>query len=200
MKTHQKIYIFFKTIFGYFFAVLALLLIGWFMIITAIIIKCDSKGPIFFKQDRIGKNKKIFKVYKFRTMRIDTPNNIPTHMLSNPDMYITKIGKFLRKTSIDELPQLLNILKGQMAFVGPRPALYNQDDLVALRDKYHANDIKPGLTGLAQVKGRDELPIEIKAQYDGEYIKKLSIWFDIKICFMTLFAVFTHKGVKEGKN
>jgi len=156
------------------------------MLIVAIIIKLDSKGPVLFKQDRIGKNKKIFKVYKFRTMRVDTPNNVPTHMLDNPDFYITKIGKFLRKTSLDELPQLLNILKGNMAFVGPRPALYNQDDLVALRDKYHANDIKPGLTGLAQVKGRDELPIKIKAQYDGEYIKKLSIWFDIKICFMTL--------------
>lgn len=199
MKTHQKIYLVFKTIFGYFFSVLAILLIGWFLLIIAIIIKIDSRGPILFKQDRVGKNKRIFKVYKFRTMYIDTPNNIPTHMLDKPDAYITKIGKFLRKTSIDELPQLFNILKGDMAFVGPRPALYNQDDLIALRDKYHANDIKPGITGLAQVKGRDELPIEVKAEYDGEYIKKLSIWLDIKICFMTVFAVFTHKGVKEGK-
>ena len=199
MKTHQKIYLVFKTIFGYFFSVLAILLIGWFLLIIAIIIKIDSRGPILFKQDRVGKNKRIFKVYKFRTMYIDTPNNIPTHMLDKPDAYITKIGKFLRKTSIDELPQLFNILKGDMAFVGPRPALYNQDDLIALRDKYHANDIKPGITGLAQVKGRDELPIEVKAEYDGEYIKKLSIWYDIKICFMTVFAVFTHKGVKEGK-
>ena len=168
MKTHQKIYLVFKTLFGYFFAILALLLIGWFLLIIAIIIKCDSRGPILFKQDRVGKNKKLFKVYKFRTMYIDTPNNIPTHMLDKPDAYITKIGKFLRKTSIDELPQLFNILKGDMAFVGPRPALYNQDDLVALRDNYHANDIKPSITGLAQVMGRDELPIDVKTIYDGE--------------------------------
>ncbi|MCR4880182.1 MAG: sugar transferase [Bacilli bacterium] len=200
MKTHQKIYIFFKTILGFFFSFLAILLIGWFMLIIALTIKIDSEGPVLFKQDRIGKNKKIFKVYKFRTMKTDTPDNIPTHMLDKAESHITKVGKFLRRTSLDELPQLLNILKGQMAFVGPRPALYNQDDLVALRDQYNANSVKPGITGLAQVKGRDELPIDVKAKYDGEYVKKISLWFDIKILFMTVFAVFTEKGVKEGKN
>ena len=168
------------------------------MLIIAIAIKCDSKGPVIFKQNRIGKNKKIFKIWKFRTMFTDTDPNAPTHLLKNAKSHITKVGGFLRKTSLDELPQLFNIFFGQMTFVGPRPALWNQDDLVAERDKYHANDVKPGITGWAQINGRDAIEIPAKAKYDGIYTEKRSLWFDIKILFMTVGYVFTHKGVVEG--
>ena len=143
--------------------------------IIAIMIKFDSPGPVFFKQKRIGINKKYFFIYKFRTMRIDTPKDTPTHLMKDPEKYITKIGKFLRKTSLDELPQIYNILTGDMSIIGPRPALWNQDDLVAQRDKYGANSIKPGLTGLAQISGRDELEITEKARLDGEYVKNMSL-------------------------
>ena len=169
-------------------------------LIIALIIKCTSRGPILFKQRRIGRNKKIFKIYKFRTMRIDTPKDTPTHLLENPDIYITKIGKFLRKTSLDELPQIINILFGQMSIVGPRPALWTQDDLIAERDKYGVNELRPGLTGWAQINGRDELPIPVKAALDGEYVKRQGLFFDIKIFFKTVFIVLKHKGVKEGKS
>ena len=199
LKLHQRIYIPIKYCLSFFFALLALILVGWFMLIIALLIKIDDKGPVFFKQQRVGKNKKLFTCYKFRTMKADTPNNIPTHLLTNSESHITKVGKFLRKTSIDEFPQLFNILKGDMCFVGPRPALYNQDDLVSLRNQFGANNIRPGMTGLAQVKGRDTLEITQKAKYDGDYYRHISIWLDIKICFMTLFVVFTHKGIKEGK-
>ena len=138
-------------------------------------------------------------IYKFRTMRNDTPKDMPTHMLSNAESYITKFGGFMRKTSIDELPQIINILKGDMSIIGPRPALWNQDDLIAERDKYKANDVRPGLTGLAQISGRDELEIPVKAKFDGDYIEKMSIWFDIKIFFKTIFKVFKSDGVVEGK-
>ena len=168
------------------------------MLIVAIAIKCDSKGPVFFKQDRIGKNKKIFKILKFRSMHTDTDPNAPTHQLGNATSHITKVGAFIRKTSIDELPQLFNIFVGQMSFVGPRPALWNQDDLVAERDKYHANDVKPGLTGLAQVSGRDELEIPVKAKFDGEYVEKRGFFYDIGLIFKTVFSVFKHEGVVEG--
>lgn len=168
------------------------------MIIVAIAIKCDSKGPVFFKQDRIGKNKKIFKILKFRSMYVDTDPNAPTHQLGNAKSHITKVGTFIRKTSIDELPQLFNIFVGQMSFVGPRPALWNQDDLVAERDKYHANDVKPGLTGLAQISGRDELEIPVKAKFDGEYVEKRGFFYDIGLIFRTAFSVFKHDGVVEG--
>ena len=168
------------------------------MLIVAIAIKCDSKGPVFFKQDRIGKNKKIFKILKFRSMYTDTDPNAPTHQLGNATSHITKVGAFIRKTSIDELPQLFNIFVGQMSFVGPRPALWNQDDLVAERDKYHANDVKPGLTGLAQISGRDELEIPVKAKFDGEYIQKCGFFYDIGLIFRTVFSVFKHDGVVEG--
>lgn len=161
-------------------------------------IKLDSKGPILFKQKRVGKNKSYFNILKFRTMYIDTPKDMPTHMLSNPEQYITKAGKFLRKTSLDELPQIINILKGEMAIIGPRPALWNQDDLIAERDKYHANDIKPGLTGWAQINGRDELEIEVKAKLDGEYVEKMSFFFDVKCFFGTITSVFKQEGVVEG--
>lgn len=167
-------------------------------LIIAIVIKTTSKGPILFKQKRLGKNKSKFYILKFRTMRTDTPQDMPTHLLEDPDFFITKVGKFLRKTSLDELPQIINILKGEMSIVGPRPALWNQYDLIAERDKYGANDIKPGLTGWAQINGRDELPIEKKASLDGEYVASLSFKFDIKVFFMTILSVLKSDGVKEG--
>lgn len=167
-------------------------------IIISIIIKCTSKGPILFKQKRIGKNKKHFNILKFRTMRIDTPKDCPTHLLENPDYYITGVGKFLRKTSLDELPQIINILKGDMSIIGPRPALWNQYDLIKERDKYKANDIYPGLTGWAQINGRDELEIDVKAKLDGEYVERISFLFDIKCFFGTITSVLKHDGVVEG--
>lgn len=163
-----------------------------------ILIKADSKGDIFFKQKRVGKNKRIFNILKFRTMYSDTPKDVPTHLLDNPEMYITKTGRFLRKTSLDELPQLLNILLGDMSVIGPRPALWNQTDLIEERDKYGANDIRPGLTGLAQIKGRDELPIAVKAEYDGEYTQNIGFLFDLKIFMGTVLSVLKHDGVVEG--
>ncbi len=168
------------------------------MLILIIIIKCDSKGPAFFKQKRIGKNKKTFTILKFRTMRIDTPPDAPTHELSDPTKWITKVGGFLRKTSLDELPQIFNIFVGQMSIIGPRPALWNQDDLIAERDKYGANDVRPGLTGWAQINGRDELEIAEKARLDGEYIEKMGFFFDCKCFFGTIFSILKHDGVVEG--
>lgn len=168
------------------------------MLIFALIIKLTSKGPVLFKQKRVGKNKKLFKIWKFRTMRIDTPKDCPTHLLANPDQYITKIGKFLRKTSLDELPQIYNILFGKMSIIGPRPALWNQDDLIKERDKYGANNIKPGLTGYAQIHGRDELEIEEKAKLDGYYVEHLGFKMDSKCFFGTIKAVLKHDGVVEG--
>lgn len=194
----NKKYIIIKNVLDFILSLLALIVLFPFFCIFAIIIKLESKGPVFFKQKRIGKDKKNFYIYKFRTMRTDTPKDMPTHMLKNAEMYITKFGKIMRKTSIDELPQLINILKGDMSFIGPRPALWNQDDLIEERDKYNANDIKPGLTGLAQISGRDELEIPVKAKYDGEYVEKMSLWFDIKIFFKTIIKVFKHDGVVEG--
>jgi O-antigen biosynthesis protein WbqP len=177
----------------------AALLLPAFLIL-AIIIKMDSKGPIFFKQKRIGKNKKTFYIIKFRTMRTDAPKEMPTHMLRDSDAFITKVGKFLRETSLDELPQIINILKGEMSIIGPRPALWNQYDLIAERDKYGANSIYPGLTGWAQVNGRDELPIDLKAKFDGEYVQRMSLYFDSIIFAKTVFSVVRSKGVREGLN
>lgn len=167
-------------------------------LILIVAIKADSKGPILFKQKRVGIHKSHFLIYKFRTMRIDTPKDVPTHLLENPEQYITKVGKFLRKTSLDELPQIVNILKGDMAIVGPRPALWNQYDLIEERDKYGANDILPGLTGWAQINGRDELEIEEKARLDGEYVEKMGFFFDIKCMVKTFTSVLKHDGVVEG--
>ncbi|WP_218673370.1 sugar transferase [Planomicrobium okeanokoites] len=169
-----------------------------FFLLLCIVIKLDSSGPILFKQKRIGKDKKEFNILKFRTMKIDAPNDMPTHLLDKPDAYITRVGKFLRKTSLDELPQLINILKGEMSIIGPRPALWNQYDLIAERDKYKANDILPGLTGLAQISGRDELPIEVKAKIDGEYVEKKSSVLDSEIFVKTVFSVLKSDGIKEG--
>ena len=168
------------------------------LIVLMVLIKVTSPGPIFFKQKRVGIHKSYFNILKFRTMRIDTPKDMPTHLLENPDQYITSVGKFLRKTSLDELPQLFNIFKGEMAIVGPRPALWNQYDLIELRDAYGANDVLPGLTGWAQVNGRDELEIDVKAKLDGEYCKNLSFLFDVKCFLMTIFSVLKHDGVIEG--
>ena len=168
------------------------------LIVLMVLIKVTSPGPIFFKQKRVGIHKSYFNILKFRTMRIDTPKDMPTHLLENPDQYITSVGKFLRKTSLDELPQLFNIFKGEMAIVGPRPALWNQYDLIELRDAYGANDVLPGLTGWAQVNGRDELEIDVKAKLDGEYCKNLSFLFDVKCFLMTIFSVLKHDGVVEG--
>lgn len=168
----------------------------FFILMTAI--KLDSRGPVLFRQKRVGIHKTYFRILKFRTMRVDTPKNMPTHMLENPDQYITRVGKFLRKTSLDELPQIINILRGEMSIVGPRPALWNQYDLIAERDKYGANDVLPGLTGWAQINGRDELEIPVKAKLDGEYVKNMSLIFDVKCFLGTIASVLREDGVVEG--
>lgn len=168
----------------------------FFLLILAI--KLDSRGPVLFRQKRVGIHKQYFNILKFRTMRTDTPKDIPTHLLDNPEQYITRVGKFLRKTSLDELPQMINILKGDMAIVGPRPALWNQYDLIAERDKYGANDVLPGLTGWAQINGRDELPIVIKAKLDGEYVSRMSFFMDLRCIFGTIVSVLKQDGVVEG--
>ena len=198
LSARQKIYLPFKRFFDISLSFLTIVVFSPLYIFLAILVKCTSKGPIFFKQERIGKNKKHFKILKFRTMRIDTPKDVPTHQLENPKQYITGIGRFLRKTSLDEIPQAFNIFVGQMSIVGPRPALYNQDDLIAERDKYHANEIIPGLSGWAQCNGRDTLPISEKAKLDGEYVKRFNIWFDIRIVFKTFFQAFRGKDEVEG--
>lgn len=178
--------------------ILGIIILSPLFFILIIWIKLDSKGPVFFKQKRVGIHKSYFQILKFRTMKTDTPKDMPTHLLKDPEQYITHAGKFLRKTSLDELPQIINIIKGDMAIVGPRPALWNQDDLIKERDKYGANDIRPGLTGWAQVNGRDELEIPVKAALDGEYVKKMGIGMDLKCIFKTIRQVFTHEGVVEG--
>ena len=171
-------------------------------VILAIAIKIDDPGPVFFRQKRIGQDvngqKQFFQIYKYRSMKMCTPKDCPTHLLKNPEQYITKVGGFLRKTSLDELPQIFNILAGQMSIIGPRPALWNQDDLYEERAKYGANDVKPGLTGWAQINGRDELPIDVKASLDGEYVRNLSFGFDVKCFFGTIVSVLKHDGVVEG--
>ena len=167
-------------------------------LVLAVAIKADSRGPVLVRQKRVGIHKNFFHILKFRTMRIDTPKDTPTHLLKNPESYITKVGRFLRKSSLDELPQIFNILKGDMAIVGPRPALWNQDDLIAERDKYGANDIRPGLTGWAQINGRDELSIAVKAKLDGEYVRKMGLGMDIRCILGTVFSVLRHEGVVEG--
>ncbi|MEK4698961.1 sugar transferase [Solibacillus sp. FSL R7-0668] len=177
---------------------IALILLSPLFLLLIIIIKLDSKGPILFKQKRIGIHKSHFTILKFRTMRIDTPKNTPTHLLKDPEQYLTKIGGFLRKTSLDELPQIWNIFVGQISLIGPRPALWNQYDLITERDKYGANDVLPGLTGWAQINGRDELTIEEKARLDGDYVKKISFWMDVKCFFGTIIIIFTKAGVVEG--
>ena len=189
---------FWKRAIDFTIALFGLIILSPFFLILSIAVKLDSRGPILFKQKRVGVHKKYFNILKFRTMRIDTPGEIPTHMLDNPEQYITKMGKFLRKTSLDELPQLWNILIGQMSIIGPRPALWNQEDLITERDKYGANDFMPGLTGWAQVHGRDLLRIEDKAKLDGEYVQKMSLILDLKCFILTIFSVLRQEGIKEG--
>jgi O-antigen biosynthesis protein WbqP len=187
-----------KRIIDFILSLMGIVVLSPVLLLLCLAIKLDSKGPIIFKQKRVGKNKTHFNIYKFRTMKIDTPKEMPTHLLADPDFYITKVGKFLRKTSLDELPQLFNIIKGDMAVIGPRPALWNQYDLIEERDKYGANDIRPGLTGLAQISGRDELEIPIKAKLDGKYTDNISLMMDIKCFFGTITSVFKSDGVVEG--
>ena len=167
-------------------------------LIVALAIKIDDPGPVFFRQKRVGIHKTHFNILKFRTMKMDTPKDTPTHLLENPQQYITKVGGILRKTSLDELPQIFQIFTGDMSIIGPRPALWNQDDLIEERDKYGANDVRPGLTGWAQINGRDELPIDVKARFDGEYVEKMSFLFDCKCFFGTIVSVLKHDGVVEG--
>ena len=187
-----------KRILDFLISSIGFIVLSVFFVILCLLIKITSPGPVFFKQKRVGIHKSYFNILKFRTMRIDTPHDVPTHMLKDPDQYITQVGKFLRKTSLDELPQLINIIKGDMSIIGPRPALWNQYDLIEERDKYGANDVMPGLTGWAQVNGRDELEIEYKAKLDGEYVKRQSFLFDCKCFFMTITSVLKHEGVVEG--
>ncbi len=189
---------FFKRLIDIILSALAIVLLIVPMFFVAIAIKIDSKGPVLFKQKRVGKSKKHFNILKFRTMRIDTPHDAPTHELSDPKKWITRVGAFLRKTSLDELPQIFNIFVGQMSIIGPRPALWNQYDLIEERDKYGANDVRPGLTGWAQINGRDELEIPVKAKLDGEYIKRQGFFFDIRCFFGTIFSVLRSDGVVEG--
>lgn len=172
--------------------------LSWLFIIIAMVIKLTSRGNIIYKQRRVGIHKSEFYIFKFRTMNIDTPGDVPTHLLNNPDRYLTKIGKLLRKSSLDELPQLFNIIKGDMSLVGPRPSLWNQYDLIEEREKYNANSIRPGLTGWAQINGRDELSINLKAYYDGEYLKRVNFTFDALCLFKTILCIIKREGIKEG--
>ena len=194
----QKCYLPIKRLIDLVLSVCGLIVLSPLLIAIVIAIKLDSKGPVIFKQKRVGKNKTYFNIWKFRTMRTDAPKDMPTHLLSSPDAYITKIGKFLRQTSLDALPQILQIVVGKMSIIGPRPALWNQYDLIEERDKYGANDITPGLTGWAQVNGRDELEIPVKAKLDGEYVEKMGFMMDCKCFIMTIFSVARHDGVVEG--
>ena len=175
-----------------------LIALSWLYVILIIAIKIDDPGPAFFTQKRVGVGKTYFKLHKFRSMKMCTPHDVPTHLLENPEQYITRVGKFLRKSSLDELPQIWDIFVGNMSIIGPRPALWNQDDLIAERDKHGANDVRPGLTGWAQINGRDELEIDVKAKFDGEYVEKMSFAFDAKCFFGTIVSVLKHDGVVEG--
>ena len=188
----------FKRLIDLVLSALGLILLSPLFLILAIAIKVDDPGPVFFRQKRVGIHKSYFEILKFRTMKMDTPHDMPTHLLENPDQYITRVGRFLRKTSLDELPQIAQIFTGKMSIIGPRPALWNQYDLIAQRDRYGANDVRPGLSGWAQINGRDELPIEVKARYDGEYVENLSFLFDCKCFFGTIGKVLRHDGVVEG--
>ena len=189
---------FFKRLFDIVLSGLALIVLVVPLLIFALVVKLDSKGPVLFWQKRVGLHKKTFMMPKFRSMYIEAPSEIPTHLLNDPNRWITPVGKVYRKLSIDELPQLWSVFIGQMSVVGPRPALWNQDDLIAERDKYGANDVRPGLTGWAQINGRDELEIPVKAKLDGEYVMRMSFFFDCKCFFGTILAVLKHDGVVEG--
>jgi len=192
------LYLYIKKIMDILLSVLAIILLSPIFLFLIIAIKIDSKGPILFKQKRVGKDKEHFMIWKFRTMKIDTPKDTPTHLLKDPDQYITNVGKFLRKTSLDELPQIFNIASGKMSIIGPRPALWNQYDLIEERDKYGANNVYPGLTGWAQINGRDELPIDVKARLDGQYVERMGFIMDVKCFFGTIVSIVKSDGVVEG--
>jgi O-antigen biosynthesis protein WbqP len=198
LERSKMIYLRIKRFFDFLLALIALIVLSPLFLVIIVLIKLDSKGPVLFKQKRVGIHKTHFKILKFRTMRIDTPNDVPTHQLKNPQKYITRVGKVLRKTSLDELPQILNIIAGHMSIIGPRPALWNQYDLIEERDKYGANDVPVGLTGWAQIHGRDELPIKDKAKLDGDYVKKISPGMDLRCFIGTVVCVLKSDGVKEG--
>ncbi len=187
-----------KRLWDIFLSGCGILVLSPVYLLVALAIKVDDPGPVFFRQKRVGIHKSYFNILKFRTMKMCTPHDTPTHLLQNPEQYITRVGRVLRKTSLDELPQIFQIFTGKMSVIGPRPALWNQFDLIALRDKVGANDVRPGLTGWAQINGRDEIPIEQKAALDGEYVKNLSFLFDCKCFFGSITAVLGHKGVVEG--
>ena len=191
-------YKFFKRTLDIVLSFIGMIVLSPFFLLLVLAIKLDSKGPVLFKQKRVGLHKKHFYILKFRTMRIDTPKNTPTHLLENPEQWITRVGKFLRKTSLDELPQIWNIFVGDMSIIGPRPALWNQYDLIEERDRYGANDVLPGLTGWAQIHGRDELPIAKKAELDGYYVQHLSFGLDVRCFFGTIKSVAKSEGVVEG--
>lgn len=193
----SKVYLCIKRVGDLLLSAIALIILSPVFAGIALWIRLDSKGPVFFLQKRVGKGKTHFQIVKFRTMYTTAPRDVPTHLVHNSGAMITRAGAFLRKTSLDELPQFWNILKGDMSLVGPRPALYNQYDLIAERDKYHANDVRPGLTGLAQISGRDELAIETKAKRDGEYVANMSLKKDISILARTFFSVLKHDGVRD---
>lgn len=192
------VYLVIKRIIDIILSALALIILSPVFLVLIIAIKLDTPGPVLFKQKRVGIHKTHFNILKFRTMRIDTPSDKPTHLLENPEQWITKTGKFLRRTSLDELPQIINIFRGQMSIIGPRPALWNQYDLIAERDKYGANDVPVGLTGWAQINGRDELEIELKARLDGEYATRIGFIMDLRCFFGTIFSVLRSDGVLEG--
>ncbi len=192
------IYLKIKRVIDFILSGIGLILLSPVFLLLIISIKLDSPGPVLFKQKRVGIHKQHFNILKFRTMRIDTPSHMPTHLLENPDQWITKVGKFLRKTSLDELPQIINIVKGEMSIIGPRPALWNQYDLIEARDLYGANDVPVGLTGWAQINGRDELEIDVKARLDGEYAEKIGFPMDVRCFFGTIFSVLRSEGVIEG--
>ena len=187
-----------KPVLDRFFAAILLIVLSPLMLISALMVRFSSKGPVFFVQERAGLHRKSFNIYKFRTMYTSAPKNLPTHLLQNAGSFITPVGRFLRASSLDELPQLINILKGEMSFVGPRPALQSQTDLLNARDLCGANAVLPGLTGWAQINGRDELPIPVKVAYDAEYVRRLSFAFDLRCVVGTFTAVLTHRGVQEG--
>ena len=191
-------YLKFKRVLDVLLSITGLIVLSPVFLVLILAIKLDSKGPILFKQKRVGIHKRYFDILKFRTMRIDTPKDTPTHLLDDPDQWITRVGKFLRKTSLDELPQIINILKGEMSIIGPRPALWNQYDLIEERDKYGANDVPAGITGWAQINGRDELEIDVKAKLDGEYVENIGLLMDMKCFFKTILSIVKSDGVVEG--
>lgn len=194
----NMVYLKIKRLIDIILSSLGLIILSPVFLLLIIAIKIDSPGPVLFKQKRVGIHKSHFHILKFRTMRIDTPKDTPTHLLQSPDQWITKVGKFLRRTSLDEVPQIINIFKGEMSIIGPRPALWNQYDLIEERDKYGANNVPVGLTGWAQINGRDELEIDVKARLDGEYAKKIGFMMDARCLFGTIFSVLRSDGVVEG--